>query len=754
MLEVLRHIVQEVGHAAGLEDALSITVRRVKEALAVDVCSVYLFDAVAGEYVLRATDGLNPDAVGRVRMRPGEGLVGLVAERQEPVHVREAASHPRFRYFPETGEELYHAFLGVPLIHYRQVLGVLVAQQRGDRLFGSDESAFLVTIGAQLAGAINHVAVVGGVATLLAGRAGERGYIEGKRAAEGIAIGTAVVVAAGADLDAIEDRPATEPDAEIGRLNRAIAAVQDDIRLSGERLGSEIPAAEKALFDVYVMLLDGDTLSSDMAERIRAGQWAPAAVRDTVRAHARVFETMDDPYLSARAGDIRELGRRIVKRLEADAPPRPREYPEHSVLIGDDLGITDIADAPRARLAGIVSARGSAFSHTAILARAMGVPAVVDVGDLPLARLAGRTIVVDGHRGRMFVDPSPAVLAEFRRLARADERLGAELRGLRDLPAETPDGVRVNLYVNTGLLSDLGPSLDSGAEGVGLYRTEFPFLIRESFPGEDEQAAVYREVLAAFAPRPVTMRTLDIGGDKVLPYFYVTENNPFLGWRGIRVTLDHPEIFLTQLRAMLRADLGLGNLRILLPLVSTVAEIDDALGLLERARAELAEEGLAVRRPPVGAMIEVPAAVYQAARIARRMDFLSIGSNDLTQYLLAVDRTNARVADLYDNLHPAVLAAVASTLRAGIEAGCPVSVCGDMAGEPAGVVLLLGMGYRQLSMTTAYIGRAKRVVRTITSERARVVLEQALAMESAAAVRRLVREELERAGLGELVRGP
>lgn len=752
MLDQLRHIVQEVGHAEHLDEALDIIVRRVKEVLALDVCSVYLFDAATGQYVLRATDGLNPQAIGRVRLSAEEGLVGLVAERQEAVHVRDAARHPRFRYFPETGEERYRSFLGVPIVHYRQVLGVLVAQQRDDRDFGADEIAFMVTIAAQLAGAIHHVAVVGGVATLLAGRPEAKGFIEGVHAADGVGIGIAVVAAPAADLASVPERSVDDPEAERERLARAIAAVREEMRASGARIGDAVSGAERALFDVYVMLLESDTFTEAMHARIAAGQWAPAAVRDTVLAHARVFEAMEDGYLRARAEDIRELGRRILTRLAADEPAQPREYPERCVLVGEELSITDIADVPRGRLVGIVSARGSAFSHTAILARAMGIPAVVDVGELPLGRIGGRTIVVDGYRGRVFVDPSAAVLEEFRRLAKAEERLTAELRALRDLPAETPDGVRVTLHVNTGLLSDISPSLESGAEGVGLYRTEFPFMIRESFPGEEEQYRVYREVLEAFAPRPVTMRTLDIGGDKVLPYFSVPERNPFLGWRGIRVTLDHPEIFLTQLRAMLRAAVGLDNLRVLLPMVSSVAEVDDALRLLERARAELAEDGVTVRRPQVGVMIEVPSAVYEATRIARRVDFLSIGTNDLTQYLLAVDRTNARVAGLYDSLHPAVLRAVADTLRAGRETSKPVSVCGDMAGEPAGVVLLLGMGFRHLSMTAAYIGRAKRVIRTVDRGRAHALLEQALALENAADVRRLVRAELERAGLAELVR--
>jgi phosphotransferase system enzyme I (PtsP) len=753
MLDILRSIVQEVGEAGDLDEALHIIVSRVRDALGLDVCSVYLQDPARGEYVLRATEGLSPASVGQVRLAPGEGLVGLTAARKEPVHVQDPATHPGYRYFPEIGEERLGSFLGVPIIHYRQVLGVLVAQQRDNRLFGADESAFLITIAAQLAGAIHQVSVIGSVANLLEGGGDAPNFIQGVQAGRGIGIGTAVITSATADLGTVPDRSADDPEEEIVRLRGAIARVQADMRARGERLAPLVSAAERALFDVYAMLLDSDTLVDDMIAHIRAGSWAPTAVRDTIAEHTRLFDAVDDPYIAARGEDIREIGRRILLHLYQESSPEPPDYPAHCVLVGDEVGIGDIADVPRDRLAGIVTSRGAAFSHTAVLARAMGIPAVVDVGELPLAQLAGHAVIVDGHQGRVFVEPPQPVLDEYRRLAREEEKLSAELRALRDLPAETPDGVRLTLHVNTGLLSDISPSLECGADGVGLYRTEVPFMVREAFPGEEVQLQVYQKVLSAFAPRPVTMRTLDVGGDKPLPYFSVSEANPFLGWRGIRVTLDHPEIFLTQLRAMLRANAGLGNLRIMFPMVSQIAELDDALALLDRAIAELAEIGIEVARPEVGAMIEVPAAVYEARRLAERVDFLSIGTNDLTQYILAVDRTNSRVARLYDNLHPAVLRAVADTLAAGRAEGAPVSVCGDMAGDPAGALVLIGLGFEVLSMTAASIGRAKRLIRTVSFATATEVARAALACADARAARRVVTDAIDAAGLGNLLGG-
>jgi phosphotransferase system enzyme I (PtsP) len=382
----------------------------------------------------------------------------------------------------------------------------------------------------------------------------------------------------------------------------------------------------------------------------------------------------------------------------------------------------------------------------------MGVPAVMGVSDLPVGRVEGRELVVDGYRGRIYVSPGPAVRAEYQRLADDDQALTIELSTLRDLPAETTDGYQIPLFLNTGLVSESRPLGIEESAGGGLYRTELPFIVRDAFPSEAAQMANYRRVLELFAPRPVTIRTLDIGGDKPLPYFPVNEANPFLGWRGIRITLDHPEIFLTQVRAVLRAAIGLDNLQVLLPMISTVAELDEALLLVQRAHDELAEEGYPVRMPPVGVMIEVPAAVYQAEALARRVDFLSVGTNDLTQYLLAVDRNNPHVAKLYDELHPAVLRALMQVLVGARVHGREVSVCGEMAGDPLAAVLLIGMGVHSLSMGASSLLRIKRVIRSISRARAREVLKVALQCEDADAVRRLLLDTLEALGLAPLVR--
>jgi phosphotransferase system enzyme I (PtsP) len=748
MLDTLHRLAQDVSSATSLREALPLVVRHVKRAMAVDVCSVYLVDEPSGDFVLMATDGLNPTAVGRVRLAPAEGLVGLAAERKEPVNLEDASAHPRYRYFPETGEERYHGFIGVPMVHYREVQGVFVAQQREHRVFTPSEAAFLVTVATGLASAIHTARATGG----LGGPSEGKSFIQGIAGAPGVAIGTVALARPLARLSGVPDREAEDREAEERLFVGAVSRVQTELRDIGERMASVLPPEERALFDAYAMLLEGDQLVAHTLARIRSGSWAPGAWRDTVTEHVRAFEQMGDEYLRARALDIRDIGRRVLVALQSEVRESPR-YPERCVLFGEEITAAEIAEVPAGQLVGVVSTRGSVLSHTAILARALGVPAVLGLGDLPVGRLDGYRIVVDGYQGRVYVRPSPPIVREFERLLRAEETLAAELRELSTLPAATPDGHSVSLQANTGLVADIQPSLENGADGVGLYRTEFPYMIRDAFPSEEDLLRNYRQVLAAFAPRPVTMRTLDIGGDKALPYFPIDEQNPYLGWRGIRVTLDHPEIFATQLRAMLRADIPFGNLRVLLPMVSHLAEVDEALALLDRTVKELCEEDQEVRRPAVGVMVEVPAAALQAEALAGRADFLSIGTNDLTQYLLAVDRNNARVASLYDSLHPAVLRTVLQVVEAGHRVGTPVSVCGEMAGDPAAALLLLGMGIDSMSMAASSLPRVKWVVRSFTRAHARELLDQSLGQDEGAAVRRIVNAALKDAGLGNLIRG-
>jgi len=575
--------------------------------------------------------------------------------------------------------------------------------------------------------------------------------LSGLPGAPGVAIGRVVVVYPPANLEAIPDRPVENVDGEIAEFTEAVTAVQDDLRAYANRMSAVLPAEELALFDALLLMLDGDSLIGETIERIRQGNWAPGALRDTIAQHVQVFDAMEDSYLRERASDIRDLGCRILTHMQGDRPAAPVPH-KKTVLVGEDISASQLAEIPRENLAGIVSASGSSSSHVAILAQAMGIPAVMGVSDLSVGRLEGQKIIADGYRGDVFVNPSVLVLEEFARLQSEESELTEVLKHVAGEESVTPDGVAVPLYLNVGLVTGVETEVHAEGDGVGLYRTEIPFLMQDRFPGEEEQLRIYRKALEAFAPRPVTLRTLDVGGDKMLPYFPVHEDNPFLGWRGIRISLDHPEIFLTQMRAMLRASVGLDNLTILLPMISTVTELDLAIILINQALDELLEEGEAVVRPPIGIMIEVPSAVYQVGAMAKRVDFFSIGTNDLTQYLLAVDRNNPRVANLYQSLHPAVLRAIKQVIDEAHQLGKPVSVCGEMAGDPAAALALLGLGVNSLSMSASNFPRVKWVIRSFTRDEARNLLEQVWSMEDPSAIRELYNAVLEQGGLGGLVR--
>jgi phosphotransferase system enzyme I (PtsP) len=750
MLAKLQQIVQRVNAAANLHEALEIIVVRVKAAMDTDVCSVYGRDPAAPQYVLMATEGLNRNSVGKIRMAAGEGIVGLVAARQEAVNLANAAEHPSYRYFPETDEQQFSGFLAVPLVHFRESMGVLVVQQKTQRVFAEDEVAFLVTIGAQLAPTLSYAALGSAILPHEPGPAGPVGLIQGLPGAPGVTIGNIVLPSPLSDLDAVANRAPEDVAQEEASFRRAVRETQQALRASAERMQGRLSAEARAIFDAYILILGQDDLVDDVVARIRGGNWTPAALRDAIAERASVFEETEDPYLRARAEDIRAIGRRILLHLLSDVTA-VRQYPSDAVLLGDEVSLARVADVPPGQLRGIVCLRGSVVSHTAILARGLGRPAVMGLGPRNVRALDGHPIIVDGYRGRVFIDPLPAVIQEYQRFVQHEGQLSAKLAGLRDLEATTTDHVRVGLGLNVGLLNDIDVAANLGVDEVGLYRSEFPFMTRETFPMEQEQYEIYRKVLHSFAPKPVTMRTLDIGGDKPLPYFNTAEDNPFLGWRGIRLTLDRPDIFLPQLRAMLRANVGLNNLRIMFPMIGQIDEIKAARQAVGRAHRELSEEGCECPIPSIGAMVEVPSALLSIPALSRYVDFFSIGTNDLTQYLLAVDRNNPNVARLYNHLDPAVIRVLHRVIRDARRCGRPVSVCGEMAADPRSAILLLGMGLGTFSMSASAVLRIKWMIRSFSSKRAKQVVHHAMRMEGADAVRSMLDDELSRAGLGALV---
>jgi len=746
----MRNIVDEVNGASSLDESLETIVRRVRESLETEACSIFLVDQEKSEFVLVASEGMAASLIGQLRIPLGKGLIGLVVDRNAPVNLENASEHEHYYHVPDSGEEKYQAFLGAPILFRKTLLGVILVEQEEMRKYDESEEAFLVTISTQLAGVLSNVDLKKKL-NISALSNNLPTHLHGIPSASGIGLGEMVVVYPPADLDAIPEQRIENIDAELVDFEEALAATRNEIRILGDRLSSHLAPEEQALFDAYLQMLDSESLRKEITDEIRKSFSAQTALKVTIKSHVKQFKALENEYLKERASDIEDLGRRILANLQTEES-ESIEYSSRVVLVGNEVTPANLAEVPEGSLVGVVSGKGSSNSHVAILARALGVPSVMGVGELPLQQLHKMQAVVDGYLGEVYLSPDKNILHEFQSLADEEQQLDTDLEALRDEPAETKDGHRVGLYVNTGLMADVGHAMMAGAEGVGLYRTEVPFMTRDRFPSSEEQRIIYRQLLKVFSPRPVIMRILDIGGDKPLSYFPIDEENPFLGWRGIRLLLEHPEIFLSQIRAMLRASEGLHNLKIMLPFITDVFEVEESTKVIQSVFDELKAEGLDIQMPEIGIMIEIPSAVYEAQVLARRVDFLSVGSNDLTQYILAVDRNNAHVAGLYDALHPSVLKALKQVIEGAHLEGKSVSICGEMAADPAAAILLLGMGYDMFSVSAPMLPRVKWVIRQFSMSRARKLLSEVLAMQSAGEIRRHLEYALEEEGLGGLIR--
>lgn len=753
-LDSLRRIVQEVDAAPTLHGALETMVEQVSDTMHVDVCSVYLLDEVNQRYVLMASKGLNPDVIGEAYLSKGEGLVGLVGQREEIINLAEASTHPRFHYLEGTNEEQYHAFLGVPIMYRRKVMGVMVVQQRQSQEFTEAAESFLVTLCAQISGVIAHAHAVGQVDVFRKPSSGPSPRIfNGVPGSSGIAIGRAMVLFPAADIDLVPDRPAEDIQEELELLRDAVQAVRNEINDMNLRMQDSLMEEERALFGVYLRMLDDHALPAEIEAHIRAGSWAQGAVRHVIDEHASHFAQMEDEYLRERVSDLRDLGRRLLAHLQSEDKSPHRDLAEDTILIGEELTTAQLVELQLTKICAIVTTAGAANSHMVIVARALGIPTVVGVSELPLTQLDDAEMIVDAHLGRVFVHPQRRLRQRYRDIQREEEQAAKDLKAYEDRDTVTLDGFVVPLYINSGLMIDVLRGTQRGAQGVGLYRSEISFMLRDRFPGEEEQRIIYRQQLSHFANRPVIMRTLDIGADKDLPYLSIKEDNSALGWRGIRFTLDHPEIFSAQIRAMLKASIGLNNLHLLLPMITSVAEVEEALYLLERSLAEVQEEEqVRIARPKVGVMIEVPSMLYQLRDMASLVDFFSVGSNDLTQYLLAVDRNNPRVAALYNHYHPAVLRALYLLSTEAHSLQRPISICGEMAGDPSSAILLAAMGFNSLSMSAANLLKVRKALCNIHLSEAKALLHEVLAVDSPAVIRSWIEHYMMGKGLHDLVR--
>ena len=746
MLTRLREIVEKVASAPRLNEALDILVTDICKAMETEVCSVYLADHDRRCYYLMATRGLKKPRGRTVALAFDEGLVGLVGRLAEPINLADAQKHPSFKYIPAVKEDRFRAFLGVPIIQRRQLLGVLVVQQRELRQFDESEESFLVTLATQMAVILSQSQL-----TALFGQYRQT-RIRALPASSGVAIAEGWMDISLPLMEQVYEASTLDTASERERLTGALEEAANEFRRYSKRYAAGAQKETSAIFDLYSHLLSDARLRRELFAEVDKGAVAEWAVKKIIEKFAEQFAALSDGYLKERAGDLRTLGQRLLFHLD-DTIQGPNTWPARIVLVADELSATTLAEVPQDRLAGVVVRDGAANSHAAIMVRALGIPTVMGA-DIQPSLLHGHMLVVDGYRGELLVDPEPALLQEYQRLVSEENELSRLAEDDLEHTSELKSGERVKVMLNAGLSLEHEEKLGNFIDGIGLYRTEIPFMLQSGFPSEEEQVAQYQGMLQMFNEKPVTLRTLDIGADKQLPYMPISEENPCLGWRGIRITLDQPEIFLIQVRAMLRANAATGNLSILLPMVTSLDEVDEARRLIDRASREVEEMiGYAIPRPRLGVMLEVPSMVFMLPNLASRVDFISVGTNDLTQYILAVDRNNTRVASMYDSLHPAVLRALAMIAHDAERFGIDLRLCGEMAGDPMCVTILIGLGYRHLSMNGRSVARVKYLLRRIDIAEAQELSRRSLEAQMATEVRHQVAAFMERRGLGGLIRG-
>lgn len=765
-LRTLEDISSIILHSHDLHETLDNIVTIVARRMKTDVCSIYLLEKDGETLMLKASKGLSKASVGRISMKVHEGLSGLVVESRDMVMTDNAPSHPRYKYFKETREEKFLSFLGLPLFEHKAPIGVIVIQTREARRFSEDEISALRTITFQIGSIVHNARLLdsiqykeqerawfeqelakvknGDSAGLPASqkavkRTGLPTMLAGTAVSAGFSSGRVYILDRFSDKVIMVARVGTAAE-EHKKFTLALEKAKIQTLYMEKRVSETLSADDAAIFHTHLMILEDRSFSSKVCDQIEQGVGATRAVHEVVQHYVQAFSAMADPYLRERSADMEDIGRRIIDAMEGNDRTTVT-LREKRVIVADEIFPSDLAMLDHDKILGIVTERGNIYSHAAIMAKSLGIPAVLGVSGLIKAANVKDEIIIDGSSGHVYLNPDSAIRQEYSRLEQDYAVRMKELEGLRDLPAQTSDGTAIVLSANIGLISDVRVANIHGAAGVGLYRTEFPYMARPAFPNRNEQAAIYSRILDGFPGQTVNIRTLDIGGDKGLPYFtYPHEDNPFLGWRSIRVSLERQDIFREQLAGILLAT-GAGNATIMFPLISSLDEISQIKEILASVRNELIREGHAVRGYlPLGIMIEVPAAVQIIEFLMREVDYVSIGTNDLIQYTLAADRNNPRVRQYYDPHHPAVLHSIKRVADAAGKAGKKASVCGEMAADPLNALLLLGMGIREFSLSAPSIPVVKQAIRAHGLEECRKLARRVLACRSSADVKRCLSE--------------
>jgi phosphotransferase system enzyme I (PtsP) len=691
---------------------LDEVVRTIAGAMVAEVCSVYVLRA--GEVLeLFATEGLKAEAVHLTRLRVGEGLVGDIASHARPLALADAQHHPQFAYRPETGEELYQSFMGVPVLRSGRVLGVLVVQNKTRRHYTEEEVETMETVAMVVAELVAGGELIGREElTPVTGIGVLPERIDAQALAPGLALGVAVLHQPDITLTQLV---AEEPLKEIERLDDAFTSMKlalDELLTEEDGAGG---GEHREVLETYRMLAEDRGWANRIIEAIETGLTAEAAVQKVQNDMRARMRDIQDPYLRERLSDLDDLNNRLLRHLLGiQELPEARDLPDNAILVARNMGPAELLDYDRKRLKGVVLEEGTASSHVAIVARALDIPLLGHCVGLMGKVQAGDSLVLDGENEQVFLRPSEDILQAFATSMHALQARQESYAANRDLPTVTKDGVDIQLMINAGLLIDVPQLAATGAAGIGLYRTEVTFMVAHSFPDVARQRDVYARVLDVADGRPVIFRTLDIGSDKVLPYWHRdAEENPAMGWRALRISLDRPAMLRQQLRAMILAAGGRA-LHVMFPMVSLVEEFDDAKEILDLELQRAEEKGSALPESVrVGAMFEVPALFWQLEEILERVDFLSIGSNDLAQFVFAADRGNAQLQGRYDPLSPAFQRLIGSVIDAGARHGKSISVCGEIAGDPIDAMALLALGLRTFSMAPPAIGPLRAMIRSL-----------------------------------------
>ena len=721
LLRRLREVMAERESAQARLDKVAVL---IASNMVAEVCSIYLRRR-DDSLELFATEGLNPEAVHNTHLKPGEGLVGLIAIQAEPMQFPDAQHHPAFSYRPETGEEIYHSFLGVPILRGGHTIGVLTVQNRTMRHYSDEEVEALQTTAMVLA----EMIASGGLGVTEEVSAEPRrdlaARFTGLPISEGVALGHVVLHE---PRIVVTRLIAEDVELERRRLAQAIEELTGMIDGMLERGDMARAGEHREVLEAFRMFAHDHGWRRRLDEALLTGLTAEAAVQ-RVRNDTRArMLRQTDPHARDRLHDIDDLSNRLLRLLSGGAGTAAAgNLPQDAVLIARTMGPAELLDYDRQRLRGLVLEEGGAASHVAIVARALGIAAITQVKGVLDAVEAGDAIIVDAEGGELHVRPTQEVVSAYADKVRFRARRQAQYAALRNVPAVTLDGERIALHINAGLLFDL-PHLDqSGADGIGLFRTELQFMISSTFPRLEQQTRLYKAILDAAGDRPVVFRSLDVGGDKVLPFFRASkEENPAIGWRAIRMALDRPALFRTQIRALLRAAHG-RELRIMLPMIADVSELKAARALIDREVDILKRHG---RPEPkglmIGAMIEVPSLLWQLDRVLPMADFASVGSNDLMQFLFAADRGNMRVSERFDSLNPAGLKALRVIVAAAEKHNVPLTLCGEMAGRPLEAMAIIGLGFRSISMAPASVGPVKAMILSLDAGNLRQRLEELL----------------------------